>query len=135
MIIRRAFTLILLLISFEQESRACTLAGGSEDPTTGTMRIAMSIFLAGLLVGGAHLAVFIYRKGHNGWVFWSSFALSLIVIPISLLLMMMAAGTACGQGSIEIAGFTLAFQLAALAVQLFSWKFSDVSYRLTIPRD
>ena len=133
--IRRAVSFIVPLVSFQQPLLACSLAAGAEDTTGDRVAVANVIFILGLLAGGAHVAVFIYRKGRNGWVFWITFALSLFIIPISVFAMMISAGMSCGHGSIEAAAFTLIFQLAGLVAQMYSWKFSDVSYNLGITND
>ena len=99
MIIRRLFTVVVLLSGFSPTSLACSLVAGAEDPTPRTMGIAMSIFVVGLLVGVAHISLFIYRKGHNRWVFWITVALSLVITPVSFFLMIISGGTACGNGS------------------------------------
>ncbi len=118
---------MVMLIAFVQASFACSLVAGAEDPTSETVERALGIFLLAMIVAVAHGALFIYRKGRNGWIFWICFALSLIIIPVSLFIMAMKAGTACGNGSMEIAFFNFAFQIAAFAAQLISWKYGDRS--------
>jgi hypothetical protein len=118
---------VLVMSLFTGAVFACSLVAGAGDPTRITLRAAMGYLTASMFLLAGHSAVVFYRKFKNKWIFGLTLGLSTLVIPLSLFLMILSAGTACGEGSIKIALYNVFFQLGALFVQLISWFRGDQS--------
>ena len=118
---------------------ACSLAAGAVDDTSDRVNTALLIFGIGLLFLIVHGVLFIYRsvkkQRKSGWVFWVVLAFSILIIPLTLFMVAMSAGTACGFGSSYGPTFLLVFELVGLAAQIVSWRYLNRPAPSPIPQD
>ena len=126
------FRTVPLILLFSGAVFACSLVAGAENPTPATMAKAMGFLVASVFLLAGHTAIFFYRRLKSKWVFGLTAGISVLVIPFSSFMMMVSAGTACGEGSIEIALYNLFFQLGALFIHLISWRRGDQTQPILI---
>lgn len=106
---------------------ACSLVAGAVDDTPDRVKVALRIFLGGILVLFGHIGLYIYRivrkKTRSGWIFWISICCSIPLVLFVYFMVAISAGMSCGIGASDGPVFLLVLQTIAIAVQIVSWKF------------
>ena len=137
--IYRVLQTLTLIFASASVSLACTRIAGEVDDIADGFTLAFGLFYSGIFVFVVHIGLFIYlslkKQQRSGWIFWTTVALSIFIIPLVLLVSLMSAGMGCGFMSSKPVILLLIFELICLTAQLINWRFYGKPTPSPIPLD